>query len=175
MNWGTVADWASAVGSVFAAAVALWLAKRERRVSIQAKCGIRVMVDGRQQTTLVSITVTNTGFRPFKISNIGLRHGLIKKQMGLIKLGQPTEFCDPLLITLSDGEGSHFGFPINHKNWVATMGQEMQSWLAVETLRVFICCSNGQVFKLRPERPLLNHFHNLRKSKKSDSPSKGNN
>lgn len=163
--WGSVADWVSAVGTILAAAVALWLARRESRVKVSAYCGIRVMIDGEQHTRLVSITVTNTGFRSFKISNLGLTHGLIKKTQGIIKPGPPSAFRDAILQQVNDGDSSHFGYEIDADNWVKTVGAQFKTWLDVETFRVIICFSNGQVLKIKPERPLLQHFHAIRKAR----------
>lgn len=160
LNWGSLADWASAGGSVFAAVVALTLAKEAGRVKIQATCGVRTIVGtGMDPTTLASIMVTNVGERPFKINAIGLRHGLRKKSHGIIKIGTPTEFCDQLLRTLNDGEQSHFGFLLtSDSNWVAHQGRDFKSWIDLMTFRVTIYCTNGQSLNIRPEKQLLDEI-----------------
>lgn len=168
LNWGSLADWASAGGSVFAAVVALTLARDAGRVKIQAICGVRTMVGtGMNPTTLASIMVTNIGERPFKISAIALTHGLVKKSHGIIKIGAPTEFCDQLLRVLNDGEQSHFGFLLDSdSNWVAHQGRDFKNWIDLMTFRVTIHCTNGQSLKLKPEKQLLDEIAKRMKAKK---------
>lgn len=157
VNWGSVADWASAFGSVSAAGVALYLAQASQRVKLSVSCGVRVVVGGDTPPAhLASIMVTNTGGRQFKVSNISLQHGLIKKEYGIIKIGAPTDFCESLLRVLNDGDQAHFGFPLDSEtNWVSAMGRDCRTWLDLATLRVTIHCSNGQSVKIKPEKPLL--------------------
>lgn len=159
VNWGSVADWASAFGTVLASGVALYLARDSQRVKLSVTCGIRVIVEDVKHTRLASIMVTNTGGRQVKISNIGLRHGLFRKNYGIIKISQPTEYSESLLRVLNDGDQAHFGFPLDSdSNWVAGMGKEFRNWIDLTTFRVSIHCSNGQSVTVKPEKPLLNHI-----------------
>lgn len=157
INWGSVADWASAFGSMSASMVALYLAHTSQRVKLSVVCGIRVIVGGGAGSVhLASIMVTNTGDRQFKISNISIQHGLIKKEYGVLKVGAPTDYCESLLRVLNDGDQAHFGFPLeSDTNWVATMGRNCRSKLDIATIRITIHCSNGQSVKIKPEKPLL--------------------
>lgn len=168
LNWGSLADWASAGGSVFAAVVALALAKEVGRVKIQATCGVRTIVGAEiNPTTLASIIVINVGERPFKICAIGLSHGLLKKTHGIIKIGAPTEFCDQLLRTLNDGEQSHFGFLLeSNSNWVAHQGRNFKNWIDLMTFRVTIHCTNGQSLRLKPEKQLRDEIAKRMKANK---------
>lgn len=161
VEWGSIADWASAAGSVLASGVALYLARSAQRVSMQAICGRRIMVGGNQQVDLASILVTNTGGRPFKISSISIRHGLLKRNYGIIKLGQATEYCAQLLTPLNDGDSSHFGVEIDSDaNWVGHMVRDCNTWIDVQTIRITIHCTNGQRRTIKPEKPLLQHIYN---------------
>ncbi|WP_372822500.1 hypothetical protein ACCE15_09235 [Pseudomonas parafulva] len=153
INWGSIADWASAGGSVLAAVTALYLARSAERVSMSAYCGYRVAVDDEKQTQIVVIVVTNTGQRPFKISNVSISHGLFNRNHGVIKLNQASEFSEKLLKPLNDGDSTYFGVPLE-TGWVAQMKQECRGWLDVFTLRITIHCTNGQKKRIRPESPL---------------------
>lgn len=157
VNWGSVADWASAFGSVSAAVVALYLAHTSQRVKLSVSCGVRVIVGGSTPPVrLASILVTNTGDRQFKISAISIRHGLFKRKNGIIKIGAPTEYCESLLRVLNDGDQALFGFPLDSAtNWVAHMENSCRTWIDVATLRVTIHCSNGQSVVIKPEKNLL--------------------
>lgn len=160
LNWGSVADWIAAFGTIMASVVALYLARSGQRISMSAFCGYRVVVGGREPVKLASIMVTNTGDRPFRISTISIQHGLLKKQHGIIKIGAATENCESLLRVLNDGDQAHFGFELESAtNWVAHLTQECHHWLDVESIRVTIHCTNGQKRVLKPERGLLRHIY----------------
>lgn len=154
VDWGSIADWASAVGSVSACGVALYLARSAQRVSMNAFCGYRVLAGAGEQVRLASISVTNTGERPFKISCISISYGLFMKKHGVIKLGAASNYCDRLLVQLNDGDSSHFGVPIEGSNWFTHLADECGGWLEVATIRVTIHCTNGQKHKIRPEPTL---------------------
>lgn len=169
-DWGSVADWAAAVGSVFAALVALHLGRQADRIKLSAFCGIRVMIADGEQARLASIMVTNIGDRPVRISTIGLSHGLIKKSHGIIKIGAPTEYCESLLRILNDGDQAHFGFPLNSEtNWVAHQGKDFRSWIDLATFRVTVYCTNGQSLKIKPERALLEEIRSRMKQNKASA------
>ncbi|MGX1087406.1 hypothetical protein [Pseudomonas sp. AP3_22 TE3818] len=157
INWGSVADWASAFGSVSAAIVALYLARSSQRVKLSVMCGIRTIVGGGiPPENLVSMIVTNAGERPFKISSITVQHGVFKKQHGFIKIGAATQHCESLFRLLNDGDQAHFGFPLEDEhNWVSAMARDCRTDLDISTIRLTIHCSNGQSLKFKPEKPVL--------------------
>ncbi len=154
VNWGSVADWASAVGSVLASGVALYLAADANRVKATVDCSVKVLVDGGTTTKVVSILVTNTGGRQFKVSGIWMVHGLpFKRNWGFIKMDKPTPFADRLFVPLNDGDQTHFGFPIEgEKNWVSTVCGEVRNVLDVATFRLVIRFTNGQSRVVKPDR-----------------------
>lgn len=162
MELGSIADWASAAGSVLASVIALYLAKSSQRISLSVTCGIRISFgNGIPQTELASIIVTNTGERQVKVSGIGLRHGLLKKNHGLIKIDAQTEHCENLFRVLNDGDTAMFGFPLaQENNWVGGVSKEFRNWLDLKTFRITIYCSNGQKVVVKPEKNLLDVMRN---------------
>ncbi|QBZ87875.1 hypothetical protein EPZ47_03880 [Pseudomonas viciae] len=154
LNWGSVADWASAAGSVLASGVALYLAADANRLKASVDCSVKDMVDGTTVTRVVSIMVTNTGGRQFKVSGIWMRYGLpFKRNWGFIKMDRPTSFADRLFLPLNDGDQTHFGFPIEgEQNWVFTIREEMRNALDVATFRIAIRFTNGQSRVVKPDR-----------------------
>jgi len=168
LSWGSVADWAAAFGSVFAALVALHLGRQAGRIKLSAFCGIRIIVSEREQTRIASIMVTNIGDRPLRISTIALSYGLFKKSHGIIKIGAPTEFCESLLRVLNDGDQAHFGFPLDSEsNWVAHLGRDFRNEIDLWTFRVKIYCTNGQSMKIKPESALLDEIRARMKENKA--------
>lgn len=171
INWGSVADWASAAGSVLASGVALYLAADANRLKASVDCSVKDMVDGNTVTRLVSIMVTNTGGRQLKVSGILLRHGLpFRRNWGFIKMDRPTPFADRLFLPLNDGDQTHFGFPIEgEKNWVFTAREEMRNALDVATFRIVIRFTNGQSRVVKPDRSFVKLLKDSVKEKKAKS------
>lgn len=167
INWGSVADWAAAFGSIFAVIVALYLSQQGQRVKLSVSCGIRQIIENRQVgPKMATIQVTNTGERPFKISAISLRHGLFRKSHGIIKMGMQTPYCEAILKILNDGDSSFYGFPLHENNWVSTMADEFKGRLDLYTFRITLHCSNGQKKSIKPEKPLLEHIALQMKAKR---------
>jgi hypothetical protein len=44
INWGSVADWVSGLGSLSSGVIALYLARASQRIRLKGYCGIRVIV-----------------------------------------------------------------------------------------------------------------------------------
>ena len=124
LNWGSVADWASAFGSVAAVITALYLASTSQRIKLNAWCGHRVVAGGGiPNESLISIMVTNIGGRPATISNIGIKVGLFKKRYAIIKC-TPAEYCAGVPKLINDGEQALYGFPLDNERTWAVAGAE---------------------------------------------------
>jgi len=158
INWGSIADWVSGIGSLSAVIAALYLSKANMRVRLYGTCGHRIVFEhGKDaQHHLISIFVTNIGARSTVISNISLRFGLIKKKYGIIKILEG-EFTQPIPKTLVDGEQGHWGFELDdHKTWITDLFRKefITSWLDVKTMYIEVHTTNGGSFRFRPEPPL---------------------
>jgi hypothetical protein len=81
INWGSVADWVSGVGSLSAGIIALYLARASQRIRLKGYCGLRMSVGfGTTPQELVSFVVTNIGTRGTVVNNISMRVGRFKKK-----------------------------------------------------------------------------------------------
>jgi hypothetical protein len=158
INWGSIADWVSGIGSLSAVMVALYLSKANMRVRLHGICGHRIIFEhGKDlQQDLISIVITNIGSRSTVISNIGLRFGLFQKKYGIIKILEG-EFTQPIPKILVDGEQGHWGFELDdQRSWITNLfnNQFITSWLDVQTMYIEIHTTNGGSFRFRPEPPL---------------------
>jgi hypothetical protein len=64
INWGSVADWVSGLGSLSAGIIALYLARASQRIRLKGYCGLRMIVGfGNTPQEVVSFVVTNVGTR----------------------------------------------------------------------------------------------------------------
>jgi hypothetical protein len=139
INWGSIADWASGIGSLSAVITALYLSRSAQRIKLHGLCGHRVVVEqGQKSQSLISIIVTNTGMRTTNIKSIGLRFGLFQKRYAILKL-QKDKFMDPIPRPLGDGEQAHWGIPLDEKQkWIDDLFKSsfVKSWIDVETMVV---------------------------------------
>ena len=105
LQWGSVADWVSGIGSLSAAIVALYVAHTSSRVRLRGYCGRRLVVGGGTPTLeIISISVTNVSQRTTTVTNIGLSMGLpFRMRRGVITIMQgPISHGIPK--TLADGD-----------------------------------------------------------------------
>ena len=168
INWGSVADWVSGVGSLSAVVTALYLSKAAQRVKLHGLCGHRVVVErGQENKELISVFVTNTGTRPTVIKSIGLRFGLFRKRYGILKL-QKDEYMDPMPRPLGDGEQAHWGIPLDkERKWIDDLFLKdfAKTWLDVESMVLQIHTTNGGTHSFRPEKALRTMIHAKRRQR----------
>ena len=168
INWGSVADWVSGIGSLSAVVAALYLARAAQRVKLHGLCGHRVMVEkGHENKDLISIFVTNTGSRPTVIKSIGLRFGLFQKRYAVLKL-QLDDYMDRMPKALGDGEQAHWGIPLDsERRWIDDLFIKdlAQSWLDIETMVLQVHTTNGGTFSFRPEKALRTMIHAKRSAR----------
>jgi hypothetical protein len=87
VNWGSVADWVSGLGSVSAAIVALYLSRSAQRIKLRGYCGLRIRLAGESEPQeLVFVSVTNIGNRATVICNLAIRTGVWKKRVAIITM-----------------------------------------------------------------------------------------
>ncbi len=156
VNWGSVADWASGLGSLSAAIVALYLAKWSQRIKLRGYCGLRTAIGGGGPTAeLVFINVTNIGTRATIVGNLGMRVGLIKKRFAIIPMPKD-QYSVGIPYPIADGEQAHWAMPLDEKKtWLLELCEDfINTPMDVHTLRIQIHTSHGETFNIRPERPL---------------------
>jgi hypothetical protein len=169
VEWGSVANWISGIGSLTASCVALYIAERNRRISLSGYVGKRVIIGGEApQTNVLSISVTNVGTRPTKITNVGFHCGRGKqKKFAIVTVGvhnpkYPWLITDSIPKTLEDGESAHWQIPLSEAgNWIDNLVDSnfVQTWNDIETLRFSIYTSQGKMKLIRPEPSVREQLH----------------
>lgn len=105
IQWGSVADWVSGIGSLSAAVVALYVALSARRIRLQGYCGERIIVGpGQPKVDVFSISVTNISQRPTVITNIGFTFGIWRRKKHGIITFMPDQYGHGIPKALPDGE-----------------------------------------------------------------------
>jgi len=111
-----LAEWLSAVGTVGAVVVALWLASHQNRIVARVRVSIANLVE-RGKTLAESpeyfqISATNTGLRDFVISGIAWRLGIWSRSRIVVVPTDPP-LSPRLPHRLSPGDTATFLFPID--------------------------------------------------------------
>lgn len=154
INWGSIADWVSGVGSLSAAAVALYLAKSAERIRLRGYCGLRVIVgQGFPQTDLFSISVTNVGTRATVVNNIGMQVGRLKKRYAVISMSE-SNISHGIPHALGDGQEGHWYVPLGgEKKWLRDLcGNFVKTPGDIKSLRFLVYTNHGFNVVLRPEK-----------------------
>lgn len=154
INWGSVADWVSGIGSLSAAAVALYVSRFSQRIRLRGYSGHRLIIGtGQPQIEVFTVSATNISQRPTIITNIGFSCGVWKwKRQGIIAFMQD-DISHGIPKTLADGETGSWYVRLGPENeWAKELVKkfEMTPFL-VKTLRIHIHTSNGGTTTLRPE------------------------
>lgn len=171
IEWGSVANWASGIGSLVASCVALYVADRNRRIKLDGYVGKRVLIGGGlPKSEVLSISVTNHGPRAARINNVGMFAGRGKgKRYAIIDvstpdLERPWIICDSIPKQIADGESANWQIYLGaEEKWIHELVSDgfVRSWLDVETLRFVIYTSQGFKKVIRPEKPVRDQLHDL--------------
>ena len=169
INWGSVADWASAVGSLSAVITALYLSRSAERIRLIGYCGPRTLLNTRGvQGDVLFISVTNVGHRPTLIKGVGMRTGLFRKRFVIITM-QKDDISDGLPNPISDGEEAKWGIPLdNDREWLKDLCKTfIRSSLDIKTLRIIVSTSHGERLVIRPEKSLREALRDIVYDQKS--------
>jgi hypothetical protein len=156
MEWGSIADWVSGIGSMSASIVALYLAKAANRIKLQAHFGVRVLIGpNTPEQDVVVFGVTNVGNRSTVVKSLGLRTGLFKKRYGYIAV-EKNNISDVFPKALADGEEGNWSIYLHgQNNWLNELRDKFVSdRLDAWTLYLQIHTSNGGVINVRAEKGL---------------------
>ena len=157
INWGSVADWVSGLGSLSAGIIALYLAGASQRIRLKGYCGLRVIVSfGTTPQEVVSVVVTNTGTRSTVINNISMRVGRFRKKRFAVITVVRDQYSVGIPFALADGQEAHWGIPLDQsRTWIRDLcGGFVQTPDDVRTLQFRVHTSHGDDLVLRPEEPL---------------------
>lgn len=159
INWGSVADWVSGIGSLCAVITALYLSRDAYRIKLTGFVGIRTLISGRGVSgDYVSVSATNIGHRETTIRSIATRTGIVRKRYAAV-LTFNEGLSSKLPITLSDGEEANWYFKINDGDYSFIKelrdGLGINSFLGVYSTRFTIHTTHGASFVIRLERPLI--------------------
>lgn len=108
-----IPEWLTAIGTLLAVIVALYLARRDRLIRCLGSARIsHIFVVGEDNTSIhVAIAVTNIGMRSFVFTGVSWRLGIFKKR-NYEFLPPRNEYSNELPIKLQDGEQAKLFIPL---------------------------------------------------------------
>ncbi len=157
INWGSVADWVSGIGSLSAGIIALYLARTSQRIRLKGSCGLRVIVGiGTTPQEVVWLVVTNIGARSTVINNVSMRVGRFRKKRFAIITLVKDRYSVGIPYSLADGQQANWGIPLDQsRTWIKELCEGfVQTPEDVKTMRFCVHTNHGDDLALRPEEPL---------------------
>ena len=169
----TFAPWFSAIGTISAVIVSLYLARAEKPMKLEIRAGHRIIVgDGStgKYPEFLYISATNTGHRIATITNVGWRIGFFKKQH-MIQVVQKDQLSSGLPVRIDDGEEAKWLVPLDLKdNWIERFTRDFlhrSPRLKLCSLKLQIHTSVGKTFEAAVEKSLKEKLlEECRKQKK---------
>lgn len=155
------ANWLSAIGTLAAVWVALYLANRAARPNIQLSVGHRIVLEAGTKELIpeyVMFKVVNAGDRPVRITQIGWKVGLFRKRYAVQMY--ETLASSKLPVDLSHGQEASWMIPLAARDepWLTYFAKGMlmpHYRISCMTLRGCAYSSLGHQFSTKPERNLL--------------------
>lgn len=161
IQWGSVAEWVSGIGSLAAALSALYISAESRRIRLSGYCGVRVIVQqGMPLIHCVSIGATNVGTRATKITNVGMRAGPFwqpYKLNAIINLPRDV-WSDGIPFDLPDGQSAKWTIVLDDEyTWIRELANGLlrNSRGVCRNLRFLIFTSHGTKLIIKPDDSLF--------------------
>lgn len=161
----TFAPWLSAVGTILAVIVSLYLANRDRQIKLRINAGVRkIVMSGQsiaQGTDVIDITVTNVGYRSARITTLYWKIGIFKK-VRAVQLPGTMPWSAQLPCTLRDGDQA--SFPLELSIWEKDIEKMLKSIpstfprIGVRSIKVGVSTSTGKRFESRIEESFQKWF-----------------
>jgi hypothetical protein len=156
----TFSSWFSAIGTLAAVIISLYLARRERKIQLKVSAGHRLMlIPGRTEKPIeyLNIDIVNVGARVANITNIGWSIGFLRKRVA-VQMTIQDGFSSKMPTQLDDGERASYYIPLyGEAQWLETfakdfLGKHPRVWS--RTIKIIVHTSVGKVFTSRIEKGL---------------------
>jgi hypothetical protein len=156
----TFAPWFSAIGTLSAVSVSLFLARSEKPIKFEILAGHRIIIQpgtGRNYPEYLLISAINTGHRIATITNVGWEVGLFRKRHA-IQVVHKDIYSSGLPAKIDDGEEARWMIPLDlDRNWIESFSKDFlmpyPRW-NLFWMKLQIHTSVGKTFKRRIEKSL---------------------
>jgi len=156
----TFAPWLSAIGTLSAVIVSLYLSRSEKPIKLEVCAGHRLIIGQGQKGKLpeyLYISAINTGHRIATIISIGWKMGFIKKRHAM-QVVEKDIFSSGVPVKVNDGEEAKWLIPLDiEDNWLSRFSRDFllphHRW-NLYWVRLQIHTSVGKTFETRIEKSL---------------------
>ena len=159
-------NWLSAIGTLAAVIVSLWLASRAGKLRARTAVGHRIIVspgDNAPHPEVISFKLVNTGDRTIVVTGIGWRVGLWGRRYA-VQIHDHLQ-SSKMPIELSHGQEANWLVPLNARGdedpWLKyfSIKMLMPNWRSsCFTLRAQFVTSIGETFNVKPEKNLISRL-----------------
>lgn len=159
-QWGVInglANWLSAVATISAVVVSLWLAMRTGKR--KGKLTVVVMAIAQRVATThpryVTFHLVNTGDRSFHATAVGWYFGGKRNRQHFMQLLDNRESA-PLPMVVQPGEFARWMFSVDDGSWYSSWRDELKgSEKHLKSLRAIVSTSTGEDFICKPHESVL--------------------
>ena len=157
----TFAPWFSAIGTLLAVCVSLYISYSTRRIALSISSGIFVFNEHGVDEEYLAINITNTGYRTVFLNSlmcISFQVGLFKKTN--IGIGHKYIDCQKsssFPCKLGENETANLFLKINNSNinWLQNFKKEHLEKHSLLTLRIIVYPNVGKPFKIKPNQTIM--------------------
>ena len=156
--FNSFAPWFSAIGSLSAVILALYLSRQDKRVRLDVSVGHRVLITpglNEPRPDYLAIKIVNIGHREVQISNLTWKTGVFKKSYGVQLIGKDV-LSSPLPVRLKDGEEANYFVELDQNDdWINKFIQDYLPnfpSLRLRFIRFRVHTSIGKYFSSKLEK-----------------------
>ena len=160
----TFAPWLSAIGTLLAVGMSLYISYSTRKIALNITSGVYVFNEGGVDEEYLTIYVTNTGYRTVFLNSFAC----ISFQVGLFKkttIGIGHKYIDShkssnFPCKLGENETASLSVKIknNNINWFKNFKDKHFKKHLLSTLRIIVYPNAGKPFKVKPDKTIMKEF-----------------
>ncbi len=156
------APWLSAIGTLLAVCMSLYISFSTRKIALSISSGIFVFNENGVDEEYLAINVTNTGYRTVFLNSlicISFQVGLFKKtNIGIGHKYIDSHKSSSFPCKLGENETANLFVKINNDNvnWLHNFKEEQLKKHSLSTLRIIVYPNVGKPFKVKPDKTILN-------------------
>jgi hypothetical protein len=164
----TFSPWLSAIGTLAAVLVSLYLSGQDRRIKLRISAHSSFLISQGlpgKPTEYLSIHIVNTGRREVQIINIGWKVGLFKKQYAVQTIMRDG-ISSTLPVRIRDGEEANYFIPLKDSSWLKDFVEKFlhpDPESRLKHLKIQAVTSVGKKFESKIDKSLqtelLNYIH----------------
>jgi hypothetical protein len=152
-------EWLTAIGTLLAVIVALYLSRRDRNVRLSASASIYLLIEqgSDNHEKFLATSVTNIGTRTFTLSGISLQTGIFKKKYYWIP-PPINSYSSKMPIKLADGDQASYYLPMKdfneHSRKYFVWHPWIRSIIQSQFIYIRVTVTTGQSFAYRINKTL---------------------